>query len=391
MGELLGDIKKHLASIDWFLVIAVFLAMAYGCILIKSATNTESGQTKLLIVHGAAIILGTVCMFILSKMDYNHVIKYAQYLYILAVVSLILTLVIGVGDEIGVGNKSWIRIPIGGGNTVGLQPSEIVKIIFILTFAKHLDTVKEEINSPKNILLLVLHFVVILGLVLLQKDLGSALIFIFIFAVMLFAAGASLWYFLGGLFMLVASSPLLWRLLSDNQRNRILVGFDYSLDPQGLGFQPRLSQWAIGSGGLFGAGYQQGDFTQGNSPHGMIPFQWTDFIYSAAGEEFGFIGAILVLLLLAFIISRIFMISRNARNTSGSLICVGVMTIFIAQIVENIGMCLAMLPVIGITLPFFSYGGSSILSSLLGIGVVLSVKSRTNIYYFTRDEKLDEY
>ena len=148
-----------------------------------------------------------------------------------------------------------------------------------------------------------------------------------------------------------------------------------------------MSQRAIGSGGLFGTGYRQGYYTQ----RGIIPKQWTDFIYSAAGEEFGFIGAILVLVLLTLIIARIFIISRKARNTPGSLICVGVMAIFIAQTVENIGMCLGLLPVIGITLPFFSYGGSSILSSLLGIGIVLSVKCRTNIYYFTRDEKLDEY
>jgi rod shape determining protein RodA len=144
---------------------------------------------------------------------------------------------------------------------------------------------------------------------------------------------------------------------------------------------------AIGSGGLFGAGYQKGYMTQ----RGMVPKQWTDFIFSAAGEEFGFIGSLLVLILLTLIIVRLFYISRSARNTVGSLMCFGVMAIFISQTVENIGMCLGLLPVIGITLPFFSYGGSSILGSLLGIGVVLSVNSRKNIYYFTRDENLDKF
>ena len=175
--------------------------------------------------------------------------------------------------------------------------------------------------------------------------------------------------------------------MDEYRQMRILAGFDPSISPDKWGYQALMSQRAIGSGELFGTGYGKGYYTQG----GWIPEQWSDFIYSAAGEEFGFIGAILVIVLLTLIITRIFMISRGARNTSGSLICVGVMAIFISQTIENIGMCLAMLPVVGITLPFFSYGGSSILSSLLGIGVVLSVKCRTNIFYFTRDENLDEY
>ena len=383
----LDDLKKHLSSIDWILVMTVFLAMAYGFALIKSATNPIGGQRTMLLTHAAAIILGIVCMFILSKSDYNHIIKYAKYLYILSIAAMLLTLAFGVGDESGVGNKNWIRFPLPGGNTIGIQPSELVKIAFILTLAKHLDAVKENINHPKNILFLFMHFGGITGLVLFQGDLGSALVFVFIFIAMLFASGVNLWYFLAGIFVLIASSPLLWNFLREDQRRRILVGFNPELDPLDKGFQVLTSQKAIGSGGLFGAGYQKGYYTQRTT----IPKQWTDFIYSAAGEEFGFIGSILVLILLTLIITRIFVIARNARNTPGSLICVGVMAIFISQTIENIGMCLGLLPVIGITLPFFSYGGSSVLGSLLGIGVVLSVKCRTNIFYFTRDESLDKF
>ena len=379
-----NDIKKHLGSIDWLLVITVFAAMAYGFVLIKSATNVKgsSAQFKILIVHVVAAVVGVVCMFILSKSDYNHMIKYSRYLYAFGVIILIITYVFGSGDEVG--NRSWIRVPIGG-TTVGGQPSEIVKITFIMTFARHLDTVKENINSPKNILLLGVHFAVIFGLVLIEGDLGTALVYIFIFLAMCFAAGISLWYFLTGLFITAAASPLLWTFMSETQRRRILVGFNPELDPLDKGFQPLASRRAIGSGGLFGAGWGKGYYTQSD----RIPKQWTDFIYSAAGEEFGFIGAILVLVLLTIIIVRIFIISRKARNTVGSLICVGVMAIFISHTVENIGMCLGLLPVIGIPLPFFSYGGSSILGSLLAIGIVLSVNSRKNIYYFTRDENLD--
>ena len=386
MGFLLKDIKKHLLTIDWVLVMTVFLSMVYGFMLIISASNVlgVKAQSRILLVQVVAVIIGAIAMFIISKSDYDHVIKYWKTLYAFGVIILILTLILGSGDEVG--SRSWIRVHIGS-TTVGIQPSEIVKITFIMTFARHLDRVKDDINSPKNIGLLILHFIVIFGLVLLQNDLGTGLVFIVIFLAMCFAAGVSLWYFLGGAFVLVASSPLIWNLMGEYQRQRILVGFNPQLDPLYVGFQPLVSQRAIGSGGLFGAGWGHGYYTQRDT----IPEQWTDFIYSAAGEEFGFIGAILVLILLTIIIARIFVISRKARNTVGSLICVGVMAIFIAQTVENIGMCLGLLPVVGIPLPFFSYGGSSILGSLLGIGVVLSVNCRKNIYYFTRDENLDKF
>jgi rod shape determining protein RodA len=207
---------------------------------------------------------------------------------------------------------------------------------------------------------------------------------------MCFAAGVSLWYFLGGAFALTALSPILWNwdlIMPEYRRMRILRGFEPGVVDDWT-FQVRRSMQAIGSGGVFGKGWQQGPITQGWSAR--VPEQWTDFIFSAIGEEFGFIGAIFTIIILTLIIVRIFIISKNARNNVGSLICAGVMAMFIAQIIINIGMCLGMLPVIGITLPFFSYGGSSILSSLLGIGMVLSVNSRRNIYYFTRDENIGE-
>ena len=384
------DLKKHLSTIDWFLVITVIAAMTYGFVLVKSATNVgnikpslDLNQSKTLTVFIAASVMGIAGAFIISKFDYNHVIKYTKTLYVFSVVLLVATLLVGHGDA-EVGSKSWIQIPV---IKINVQPAEIVKVLFILTFSKHLDSVKDNIDRPKNIILLVLHFLVIFGLVVLQGDLGTALVFIFIFLAMCFAAGVSLWYFLAGLFIIVASSPLLWNFMSESQQLRILTGFDPTIDPKGAGYQALQSMWAIGSGNLFGAGYQKGYMTQ----NGLVPKQWTDFIFSAAGEEFGFLGALLVLVLLTLIIARIFYISRSARNTTGSLICVGVMSIFIAQTMENIGMCIGSLPVIGIPLPFFSYGGSSIIGSLFGIGVVLSVNSRKNIYYFTRDENLDNF
>ncbi|MCL1794764.1 MAG: FtsW/RodA/SpoVE family cell cycle protein, partial [Oscillospiraceae bacterium] len=174
MGVLANDIKKHLPTIDWTLVIAALISSVYGYLLIISASGVlGASQFRNLLVHIVAALAGIAFMFVLSKSDYDHMLKYSKYLYVFGVVILIVTFVFGSGDEVG--NRSWIRIHIGD-TSVGGQPSEIVKITFIMTFAKHLDRVKEEINKPKNILLLGLHFAVIFGLILLQGDLGTGLV-----------------------------------------------------------------------------------------------------------------------------------------------------------------------------------------------------------------------
>ena len=392
MKMLFRDIKKHLLTIDWFLVICVMAAMVFGFLAVKSATNIFrfrpdlGNQTRSLAVQAAAIFIGIICAAVLSKSDYMQILKYWKYFYIFSVALLIAVSIFGIGAS-EVGNNSWFRI-----GPVGIQPSEIVKIAFIVTIANHLDKRRENINHPVNIIILCLYLLIPFSLILSAGDLGNGLIYICIFLGMCFSAGVSLWYFLGAAFIITALSPILWNwelLFPEYRKIRILAGFDPMIDPMDKGYQALRSRFAIGSGGLFGHGYQQGPITQGLRPR--VPEQQTDFIFSAIGEEFGFVGAVLALLILTLIIVRIFIISKNARNNSGSLICVGVMSMFIAQTIENIGMCLGRLPVIGVTLPFFSYGGSSILSSLLGIGIVLSVNSRKKIYYFTRDENLDKY
>ena len=390
MKMLLRDIHKHLGTLDWFLIICVFAALAYGFMAIISATNfmqarpDMGNQNRIIIIQAVAIFIGTAAMLVLSKSDYMHVIKYWRILYALSMAMLLAVSLFGIG-EAQVGNNSWFRI-----GPVSVQPSEFVKLTFIIAVAKQLDENRERINSPKNIIMLALIFLLPFGLILSAGDLGNGLIYACIFLGMCFAAGISLWYFLGAAFIITALSPLLWNwslLFPLYRQNRILAGFNPMIDPEGAGYQALRSMHAIGSGGLFGHGWQQGPMTQWE--RGRVPAQWTDFIFSAIGEEFGFVGAMLVIIILTLVIVRIFMVSRRARNNVGSLICVGVMSMFIAQTVENIGMCLGMLPVIGITLPFFSYGGSSVLSALMSIGLVLSVNSRRNIYYFTRDENLD--
>ena len=387
MEMLFRDIKKHLATIDWFLVICVCAALGFGLLAVRSATNffylrpDLGNQARALTVQVTAIVIGLIAMVILSKSDYMHILKYWKPLYIISVILLAGLHIFGVGGEAGVGNRSWYRFA-----GVGIQPSEFVKIVFIMTLANQLDKNQENINGVKNIIMLCLYLLIPFGLILSVGDLGNGMIYTFIFLTMCFAAGISLWYFLGGAFIMAALSPLLWNwelIMPEYRQRRVLEGFDPAIPP---GWQVQQSIRAIGSGGLLGQGYEQGILTQ----RGMVPAQWTDFIFSTIGEEFGFVGAISVLIILTLIIVRIFIAARRARNNLGSLICMGIMAMFIAQTVINIGMCLGMLPVIGVTLPFFSYGGSSVLSLLLSIGIVLSVNSRKNMYYFTREDNLDK-
>ena len=371
----LTDIKKHLRVLDFPLILAVLISCSLGLLLVKSATN-YTDSLRYVFTQIIAVACGVIAMYVISTFDYEHVTKYAKWFFAASVAALVITLIFGTGDEIG--SRSWLKIEALG---IGIQPSEFVKILFIITYAKHLDLIKNDKNNIKNVLFLCLHAGIIIGLVMLQRDLGTAIVFMIIFAVMNFWAGLSLWYFLVGISAVVLSSPFIWPLLREHQRRRILVGFNPESDPEGYGFQVIRAKTAIGSGGLFGAGYQQGTITQNN----LLPLQRNDCIFAVAGEEFGFVGTMVIIALLSFIIIRIFHLAYTSRNELGSYICAGIGAMFMFQTIENIGMCLGLLPVIGLTLPFFSGGGSSIFSLFVAIGVVLAVRARRDIYYFSWD------
>jgi rod shape determining protein RodA len=324
-------------------------------------------------------------MLSVACLDFDHILhklKLAKFIYLAGIAGMVLTLVLGEGEG---GRDSWLALINlqRFGVTLNLQVSEIVKILYIVCFAKQLDSIRENPNRPRNIAFLALYAGILVGLVVLD-NLGSALVYMFVTLIMCIAAGVSIWYIFAAGAVTAAAAPFLWNLLAEYQRLRIMYGFRPEDDPLGIGFQSLRSREMIGSGGVFGMGFQNGHMTQ----NGLLPAQRTDFIFATAGEELGFVGCLLVLLLLTVIIIRIFHNSFRARTNLGSLMCVGVYAMFMAQTMENIGMALAILPVVGITLPFFSYGGSSLLSCFMGIGLVLSVYSRRNIYYFDRDEEL---
>ena len=321
-----------------------------------------------------AAAIGFGIMIFLSLVDYDNLIgRTSKGIFVFMIGFLIILVLFGRGK---MGNKNWIYIP---GMPFNVQPSEFCKPLFIITFSKHIHSLKRSINHPLSLLQLAVHAGLVIGLLALTKDLGTVLVYIAIFSFMLFSAGLSLWYFAGALLVIGLLFPIIWTHLSEIQRQRILCGFDPTLDPLHYGYQPLRSKAAIAAGGFFGTGIA------GGTAYKTIPEAQSDFLFAVLAEKFGFIGCIVYIGLMTTLIIRILFIARKARKSYAATICVGVAAMLIAQTVENIGMCLAFLPVIGITLPFFSYGGSSVLTCNIAVGLVLSVWTHRKKYYFERE------
>jgi len=341
------------------------ISAVYGLVLIASATYS-SGSWSNIIVQSAAIIIGIVLMLVLKSLDYEILLELNKIIFIAYTALLILVLIIGIGRS-ETGTNGWISL-----GPVNIQPSEFAKIGFIITFAAHLHAVGNKINKLKNIAFLLLHLAIPLILILLQPDYGTAMVFIFIAIIMLFIAGLKLRYFFIACGAFVAACPVMWLFLDEFQKNRILVFLNPELSPTGSGYNVIQSKLAVGSGQIIGKGLFKGSQIQMD----FLPGKHTDFIFAVAGEELGFAGSILVIALLA---SIIFILIKNAatiKKNAGGYILSGIAAMLIFQSFENIGMTIGIMPVTGIPLPFFSYGGSSILTTFISMGVALSILKR---------------
>lgn len=347
---------------DWVLFgITVFLSI-FGIIVIYSATRTLNSITNV-IVQSAAMGLGIGVMITICMFDYEQFKNLIKPIYIFSVLILILVLVFGVTGDWGA--RSWIRF-----GSIGIQPAELAKICFIITFSYHLDKVRDEINKPLVILGLLLHIGVPVGLILMQPDMGSALVFIFMFLCLMFTAKLSYKYIIPVVAAGIVSLPFVYKYgLSEYQQKRIQVFLNPDLDPLNRGYNVIQSKIAVGSGQLWGKGYLEGTQNQ----MGYLPTKYTDFIFSVISEEFGFIGSMIVVVLLFALIWRCFTIARRADNAYGRYICVGVGAMFLFHVFENVGMCIGLMPVTGIPLPFISYGGTSLVTNMAAIGLVMSV------------------
>ena len=348
------------------IILACTMVLNLFSILILYGAVDVFGKSRL-IMQIAMTAVGFILMTVISHLDYRFVVN--RYWIFFLAVSVVLLLITALFGKVQGGNQSWLTIVKFGETEISVQPSEFVKLTFICTFAKHLSMVGGKINRPLPLLGLALHAGLIVGAILLSGDLGVALVYAAIILFMLFAAGMSLFYDLGILGFGIVLFPFLWDHLEEYQQERILVGFRPELDPLGKGMQPLLSRDAIINGGWLGRGFRGGEVYE------ILPASHTDFMFATVCEKFGFVGGGLIVLTLAVLVLRTVYLSVVLKDEMGRLIAIGVAAMVIVQSIENIGMCLAQLPVVGITLPFISYGGSSMLAIYLLFGVLHSVSS----------------
>lgn len=372
LKKFLPQLRDFVHRADMFLFTMSVICALYGIVVIASATKSyENGSAQFVIVQTLALVLGMLLFIAMTVIDVDIFAQHWTWLYGLS--ALLLLSLIPFGAVSDTGNNGWLRF-----FGIGIQPTEIVKLAFIIVLAKQLAYLKDykNLNSVTSVAQIVGHFILMFGLILVTaQDLGSALVYFFIFAVMLFVAGVKIYWFIMGAAAIACMVPIFWTyFLEDYQRNRILAPYDSSIDPDntGINWQQNQSKIALASGQLTGTGLGDGTQSQSNA----IPGKHTDFIFAVIGEELGLIGACLVLLLLMIIVIRCIQVGLRSGSTMSMLVCFGVAATVVFQTFENVGMCIGIAPVVGITLPFFSYGGSSLFSMFAAMGLVSGIKYR---------------
>lgn len=372
--------RRLIKDFDWLTLLLAALLAGFGILGIFSATRGESGLPPVFIDHLLRLGLGAVVLLVLITVDYRYIIRYA---YLIFFATVLLLLAVEFYGRVGMGAQRWLSL--GG---IRLQPSEFIKIAMVLMLARYFGSLKKK---PPLTLLDIFPTLAATGLafvlILRQPDLGTALVVAGIYIVMLFVAGLSIRIYLWTGAALLASAgafvTLAWfkvfnvlSLLRDYQVRRLKVLFNPDLDPLGAGYHINQSKIAIGSGGLTGKGFLQG--TQ--SGLNFLPQQHTDFIFSVLAEEGGFLVSVVVLALMFALLLWGINTARKAQDRSGYFIALGVVTLLFLHFTVNIGMTTGILPVVGLPLPLLSYGGSSVLTTFAGLGLVMNVRMRRYIF-----------
>ncbi|MDO4553035.1 MAG: rod shape-determining protein RodA [Bacillota bacterium] len=365
--------RELLKNLDVLLLLLPFLLGVISVVMIGSTAYdgnfSFTGDMKVQIV-AFGLGLGAVVVFLL--IDYQILERIDKILYAAAILLLLAVYIPGLGSS-QYGTLGWIDL-----GPVNLQPSEVVKAAFILVYASYLSRREEDLQSLRGLLLAGCYALPFIGLVVLQGDLGNALVYCVVTIVMIYYAGVKTRLYAKVALVGVLCIPLMYYLMDDYQKERI----DAFLHPEDLSLEGNYQVWnskvAIGSGGVTGKGLFEG--TQKELD--FLPVQESDFIFSVIVEELGLIGGLTVLLLYVLLLWRIAKIAGNAKDMPGALIAVGALAMFFFQIFENIGMTMGVMPVTGITLPFISYGGSSVVTNMAVVGLVLTVGIRSKVINF---------
>lgn len=355
-------IRNYLKFSDRALLIFCIITSAFGIFIIYKCTTYFFGSLSYTYVQLGAALIGLTLAILISLIDYRNLADLWKIHTPVAVFLVILTFFFGLKTT-GADDRAWLEIPF---TSLTFQPSEILKLSFILTFSLHLEKVKEHINSLSQVILLCIHGAIPTLLIVLQGDDGSALVFFSIFLFMLFSADISWKYILPPLAALPAVAFILWQyIMTPDQKARFEVVFNPDAYPLTVGVQPRQGRIALGSGMLFGKGF--------DANLRKVPAVQSDYIFAFIGETLGFLGCLAVIILLSGVCFRALYNAHKSDDYLGRFICVGVFAMLAAQSVINIGMVLTVLPVIGITLPLFSAGGTSVVVTFCAIGLVMSV------------------
>lgn len=369
----LNNLLPKSFSINWLILLFSLLLSSVGCLFLYSAAGgAYDPWSKTQIIR---YFVG-VCVFIyVSSVNIRLWLSLSYFIYFISLLLLVLVYLFG---DVGMGAQRWLDL-----GFMRIQPSELVKFSLILLIARYYYTEKEYTPAMKFISICLVVFFIFLPacLIYTQPDLGGAIILVLLGVTLLFVIGLSIWFFvISGLFIVFAS-PIVWNyLLHDYQKSRILTFLDPSKDPLGTGYHIIQSKIALGSGGLWGRGFMKGSQSQLN----FLPEMQTDFIFTLIAEEFGMMGSVILLLVYLLLIIYSFIIGWISKNAFGSYLAMGISIILFYSVFINVSMVMGLLPVVGVPLPLISYGGSSMLTTMFGLGLVSCV-------YVHRNDDIEKY
>ena len=372
MRRFLEELKDFSKKGDMFLLILCLIVAGFGCVCIASATSADKFGSNLryIILQVVAIGLGVAIFALISSIDLDVLSEYRNGLVIFN--TLLLLMLIPFGTDNNTGNRSWLDIPLV---PFMIQPAEICKITYIVIMASVMSSHQNRISNPVSVFHMCLHLGMVVGLnMVLSGDAGVSLIFVFIFIGMTFAGGVSLWWFALAITGIAVAFPILWQFLGEYQQNRILILFDDTIDPLGINerYHYKINLQSLTGGGLMGQGLFNGNRTQG----GNLFAQHTDYIFSSMGEELGFFGCVAIMLLELAIIARCIYVGMRCQDYMRRVVCFGAASALMFQVLINTGMCIGVMPVIGLTLPLISYGPSSVVTIFGMLGLVSGAYAR---------------
>jgi len=362
--------RRFSGDFDTTLFIAAVALIICGIFFLYSATYSQSDAPgkNLFLKQLFWAVIGLISLFLITQIDYQRIIDFAYPLYAINIAMLVVLMFIG---RSRLGAQRWFEI---GDFTV--QPSEFIKVTLVVALATSIGSRKTLMDNLTSLIVPILLIGVPFALIIMQPDLGTALLLAPLAFTMFYIGGARLKHLITMLLMGLVGVPFFWQFLRDYQKDRLLVFLDPNIDPLGAGYTIIQSKIAIGSGGMFGKGWLSGTQSQFN----FLTERHTDFIFSVVGEEWGFIGASVVIALYLVIIARAFAILNSTNDIYGRLIASGAIALFTVQVFVNIGMTIGLMPVVGLPLPLISYGGSSMVATLMLIGLLLNVGMRRSMF-----------